>query len=134
MLLWATDKSTCRRIACWGGGLPAMRQEVAAPTRTTYTLRDMRFIEVLAYETSGTSPIFLLAQGEAIEIFDPGPWTGASRGWRPGGRQRIDLAAVLVDLPVAQAAFGAVLGAAHLSGSKELAAAVVAAAGLAAPA
>ena len=77
------------------GGLPAMRQEVAAPTRTTYTLRDMRFIEVLAYETSGTSPIVLLAQGEAIEIFDPGPWTGASRGWRPGGRQRIDLAAVL---------------------------------------
>lgn len=77
------------------GGLPAMRQEVAAPTRSTYTLRDMRFIEVLAYETSGTSPIFLLAQGEAIEIFDPGPWTGASRGWRPGGRQRIDLAAVL---------------------------------------
>ena len=26
------------------GGLPAMRQEVAAPTRTTYTLRDMRFV------------------------------------------------------------------------------------------
>lgn len=77
------------------GGLPAMRQEVAAPTRTTYTLRDMRFVEVLAYETSGTSPIFLLAQGRSIAIFEPGPWTGASRGWRPGGRQRIDLAAVL---------------------------------------
>lgn len=77
------------------GGLPAMRQELAAHTRSTYTLRDMRFVEVLAYETSGTSPIFLLAEGRAIEIFDPGPWTAPSRGWRPGGRRRIDVAAVL---------------------------------------
>ncbi|MFO0625099.1 MAG: hypothetical protein U0325_05730 [Polyangiales bacterium] len=77
------------------GGLEAMRQEVAAPTRTTYTLRDMRFVEVLAYDTSGTAPLVLRAQGQAIVLFDPGPWTAPSRGWRPGGPRRIDLAAVL---------------------------------------
>lgn len=77
------------------GGLPAMRAEAAARTRATYTIRQMRFVEVLAYETSGTSPLFLLAEGQQIAIFDPGPWTAPSRGWRPGGRRPIDLAAVL---------------------------------------
>lgn len=77
------------------GGLAALRAQAAARTRGLYTVRELRFIDVIAYDTAGTSPLYLVAEGRMIPIFDPGPWTPPSRGFRPRGGHTIDVAATL---------------------------------------
>lgn len=77
------------------GGLAALRAQAAAHTRAQYTVRELRFIDVIAYDTAGTSPLYLVAEGRMIPIFDPGPWTPPSRGFRPRGGHTIDVAATL---------------------------------------
>ena len=79
------------------GGLAEMRASIAAPTRATYSLRDMRFVEVLAFDTAGTPTLYLLAQGQQIPLFASEPSEDGSRGWRPDNGRRIDLARALAE-------------------------------------
>lgn len=77
------------------GALRALAEARAKRMQDTWTTDELRFVQVVSFDTSGTSSLNVVVDGTSIPVFAPGPWTPPSRGFLPGGPEPIDLVQVL---------------------------------------
>lgn len=64
-------------------GLTQLVGDFGQVMQPVWTTNDFRYLEMLAFDTSSTTPFGLVVGGSFFQIFDPGPWTAPTRGWLP---------------------------------------------------
>jgi len=79
-------------------GLSQLVADRQLEMRSVWSTADFRFLEMLVFDTASTRSFGLGINGTFLELFNPGTWTGPSRGWLPDVKPLfVDLVEFLTD-------------------------------------
>lgn len=80
-------------------GLKAIIDTRATKMKESWTVRDIRWLQLLVCDSSGSPAVNLLVNSTVVlQVAHPGPWTSPSRGWlpdQPANAKPVDLIKLL---------------------------------------